>query len=283
MVAHEAGVLLPRRLLRRLVLGVHRGEEVIHRDLGVDRDPPVTREVDDQVGPKLALLTLHRLLLHEVDVLLHPRHLDRSPELHLAPLPTHGGSAEGAGELLRRVVELVLRRSELLELRLQAAEPLQPLLLHLTDLRLETLERIGHRLHELGHLLLPHLEVALRGLTKRLEALVGELHERLVRLLQDLGGDRVELFLHPLLLLDERGILLTLGSELGLEAGRRRGGLGRGAGVLLGGGASVGRRTGESCALEPPGDGGARDQRHEDDEERGGVGHDAWILTESAA
>ena len=124
-------------------------ERVEIRDEGhlrVDHDLLPARELHDDVGPEDAALLVGRgLLLHEVAVIHHPRHLDDAAQLDLAPATPHVRCAQRGHEVARLRTQALLVGAQLLHALLEAAVRLLPDPLDALELVVHAVERVLER------------------------------------------------------------------------------------------------------------------------------------------
>ena len=137
VVAHLAYVRLHVKLARVLVAGLDRVEVGGQRHLGVDDDALVARQLDDDVRTQAAVLRRHGLLLGEVAVAHHARHLAHPAQLHLAPAPARVRRPQGGHEVGGLALQLLLLARDHLQVVEQRALSLDPFALQLLDLRVD--------------------------------------------------------------------------------------------------------------------------------------------------
>ena len=132
------------------------------------------------------------LLLAEVAPCEHAGHLDDAAQLHLAPAAAHVRGAQRAHEARRLALQLLTRLRHQIEVRLDRVVLPAPLLLHITQLRIDLAERLGDRLHQRVDRLLAPRQLGGTQLALLAEPLLRQRQERLVVLPQRVGRQRLE-------------------------------------------------------------------------------------------
>ncbi len=172
-----------------VVRSLERGEVSVKRNLGVHDDHLAARQPDEHVGPQDAVLPRQRVLLNEVAVLDHPRHLDDVAQLKLAPRAARRRAAQGGDEaagLIAQVADAPAERGDHLgELALRfAALALQP-----ADFVLHSGQALLHRHDEPFDLLRAQLHLAAGTLLVEPARLLHARGERVARLRERALGD----------------------------------------------------------------------------------------------
>ena len=119
-VAHQLRERQQLQLALVFIRRRHRVEIVRDRCLGIHHDGLAGRQLDDQIRPQVAGFGAHRLLLGEVAVVQHARHLHDAAQLDLAPLAPRDRRAQGLHQVRGLRPELLARIEELAHLLHQA-------------------------------------------------------------------------------------------------------------------------------------------------------------------
>ncbi len=137
-------------------------EHALQRRLGVDDDVLAPGQVDDQVGAQRPLVAGERRLLDEVAVAHHPGELDDVAQLHLAPLAARVRLAQRGDERAGLGAQPLAGLVQRLQLRLEPAAGLAPLLVEVQQLLVDPAELLPQRRDELLDRLLALVQIALR-------------------------------------------------------------------------------------------------------------------------
>ena len=188
MVAQLSGMGTGGRTTRGLVRRLEPVEIGIERHLGIDDHRPASWHQHDHVGPSDAPVGDGGLLLDEVAVLHHARHLYDASQLHLAPSTPRLRSVQCGDEALGLAAKPLARGPQRCHLLEQAAVGTCPILLHLPEVLSILDEQRGDRVHGALEARVPHVKVAAQRCGCLVEALAGELSEPLGPRQDHLGG-----------------------------------------------------------------------------------------------
>ena len=125
-------------------------------------------------------------------MLEHACQLDHLAELHLAPLPTHTRRAQRSHQVLRFVLQLLLRVANQVEQRLHARAVVDACAFDFLELRINLDERVLDRRDERAKLLLTAREIDSRFAVHVADLLVGKFEEFVGAGLERGGGERLE-------------------------------------------------------------------------------------------
>ncbi len=214
--AHVLGEALQSPAPGPIVQGLGGLQEGRHRGLGIQHQGLAAGQAHQHVR---ALAVRRHLLLVEVAVVLHARHLHHPLQLHLAPAAAHLGPAQGVHQAAGLAAQVLLGGEQALHLLGELAVALGPGLFQGLGLAGKLGQFLGQGLHQPFHRLLAGGQVALRGFLEHLQVLGGEVQEGLVVAGQGLGGEGVEGVGELLLGGPQQGLLLLGAATLLLQPG----------------------------------------------------------------
>ena len=195
-----------------------RVEERLERRLRIDDDAAAAGEVDGHVGAEPAALRKDGRLLVEVAVLEHAGELHDFAQLHFTPLPAHARRAQRADQVLRFLLQLLLRVPDEAEHRAHARAVVDARLLDFLQLRIHLLQRVFDRRDQGAELLLPPGQIDRGFAVDVADLLIRELQKLIRGGLERGRGQRLEGFTQ---LLFVRGAAPGGQQPAGGEAGRQ--------------------------------------------------------------